>query len=279
MYTLVVALCLVGQAEAREGDAPAEPIVGPLDYLRGQYRDDAEKYVFHADAERQHELKHVAQPVLRWATDDDWSGDVFVWTDAGLPSLIGCILSGPAGDETRHCFHEFHLLAEQPIAPAGMQTRRNWQPEEGLARIELDGGPKPADSPAARLTQMRQICRGFTAKMEADGVWELRFLPQPLFRYGGEQGAVADGALFTWVWNKGTDPELILLVECRRTDRGLTWHYAPVRFSTRELWLKLNDKEVWRVAAHKEPPPGATNLLYTTEHARMFPSAAPATER
>gem|GEM_PF-2284645 len=29
--------------------------------------------------------------------------------------------------------------------------------------------------------------------------------------------------------------------------------YAPVRFTHRELWLKLDDAEVWRVTNHNTP--------------------------
>ncbi len=284
MYVLVVAACLL--AQVREGDPPgqgAATIAGrALEHVRQQYRDDAEKCVFHAGAERRHQLALVEKPIFRWATDDDWSGDVFVWMHEGQPGVIGCILSGPAGESNRNVFHEFHVLSQSPLAPAGLQTGRNWEPEGGLARIALDDAPPPADSAAGRLAQMRQLTRDFTAHMDADGSWELRLLPQPLMRFGDEktaqQSGLIDGALFTWVWSKGTDPELILLIECRRTDSGPVWHYAPVRFSTRKLWLEHGEREVWRVDSHREPASGTTTLIYTTAYARTFPREAAADE-
>jgi len=295
MYVFVLAACLLAQpAESgppqralptapaeRGGEAQAEPAAGALEYVRRQYRDDAEQYVFQADTERQQTLKLLEKPVLRWATDDDWSGDVFVWMLEGQPSVIGCILSGPGGQTSRNVYDEFHLLAERPIAPVGLQTGRRWEPEGGLARTALADAPRPADSAAGRLVQMRQIARDFSAHMEADGKWELRLLPQPLLRYGDEktgQSGVIDGALFTWVWSKGTDPELIMLIECRRTDSGPAWHYAPVRFSNRPLWLKHGQREVWRVDSHREPSGGTTTLIYTTAYARSFPREAAAQE-
>lgn len=278
MHSFVVLLCFLGQAPAET--APTEesprPMAGALEYLRGQYRADAAKYAFHADADRKIELKLLEKPIMRWSSDDDWSGDVFLWAHDGRPGVVGCLLSGPSGETNRIAFHEFHLLAEKPIAPAELQTHKQWQPEEGLSRIAIEGSPPPAETAAGRLTQMRQLAREFTAHLKTDSDWELRLLPQPIYRYGeskdGEKASAVDGALFTWVWTKGTDPEVILLLECRRTDAGLAWHFAPVRFSNRPVWFTRDGKEVWRVENHSEPAGGVTSDIYTTAYARTFPA-------
>jgi hypothetical protein len=263
MHLLPLVLCLLAQPE---NEAKAEPAPA-LEGVQKIYRQDADKYLFETGDEKPQALKLVDEPIMRWSSDDDWSGDVFVWTADGLPSVVGCILSGPSGETSRIVFHEFHLLADKPLAPITLLTKRKWQPKEGLARLPISDPPKPAATAAARLAQMRQLSRKFTAHMEADGTWELRLLPQPLFRYGDEKGQVVDGALFTYVWTKGTDPEVVLLLECRKEGRELVWTYAPVRFSNRQVWLKQDGKEVWRVAGHQEPG-DATDLIYTTAYAR-----------
>lgn len=266
MHSLVIAASLLAQPPAA-GAAERAPADRP-DPVRAEYLADAQRCVFHRVAQKEHELVLIEKPVMRWATDDDWSGDVFVWTHDGLPEAIGCILSGP-GNAGRPVYHEFHVLAEQPIAPVTLQTRRLWQPSEGLKRLPVPTAPAPAETAAARLTQMRQMARDFTAHMEADGMWELRLLPQPVFRYRSESAGVMDGALFTYVWSKGTDPELVLLLESRMADKGHAWHFAPVRFSTRELWLQHDGNEVWRVAAHQEPQT-ENKTIYTTAYARTM---------
>jgi hypothetical protein len=267
MYLLGITLCLLAQPA---GEAKAEPAPAVSESIQKLYRQDAEKYVFETGAEKPQALKLVEKPIMRWSNDDDWSGDVFMWTDKGVPAVVGCILSGPSGETNRIVFHEFHLLADKPLAPVELLTKRKWQPKEGLTRIPLADAPKPAPTAAARLTQMRQLTRKFTAHMEADGIWELRLLSQPLFHYGDEKGEVVDGALFAYVWTKGTDLEVILLLECRKHAKELVWTYAPVRFSNRQVWLKNDGKEVWRVAGHKEPGT-TTDLIYTTAYARTAP--------
>jgi hypothetical protein len=76
----------------------------------------------------------------------------------------------------------------------------------------------------------------------------MRLLTQPNYRYEitDETSTVVDGAVFAYVWSAGTDPEVLLVIEARRTDQGVRWHYAPARFTNREAWLKYQDREVWR---------------------------------
>jgi hypothetical protein len=184
------------------------------------------------------------------------------------------MLSGPNGATDRNMSHEFHLLGDQPIAAIELATRQRWQPARGLSRLMVVGAPQPAATAAARLTQMRQITRAFTAYMDAKGsTWELRLLPQPLLRYGDDQAEMIDGALFAYVWTTGTDPELMLLLECRQLATGPAWHFAPLQFTNRALWLEHNGREVWRLAPHEEPA-GHTTLLYTTGFVRTFPLPA-----
>lgn len=258
-----------------QAEEPADDKQAHAGYLAKVYRAEAEQHAFYRDAEHRQPLEFVEQPIMRWNNEGTWSGEVYVWTSAGRPDVIGCMLSGPAGQGRRNVFDEFHLLADAPIAPADLQTHRRWAPKEGLKLEPLADAPQPAASAAARLVQMRKISREFTAHMQVSAPWELRLLPQPLFRYGDEQGQVRDGALFAYVWNLGTDPELILLVECRRDAGGFAWHYAPIRFSNRSLWLKYAGSEVWRVEGHREPQGALTQAIYTTAYSRTIPDKDP----
>lgn len=257
---LVSAVCLA----ARGDEIPPPREKEEVSPLREQYRLAAKKYEFFLDKDKKVPLTFEPKPVLSWAQDDDWSGDVFVWTARGRPQVIGCVLSGP-GKPDRPEFHEFHTLSAEPLGPAEMTAKYRWAPEAGVEFHKFGGAP--AATAAGRLPQMRAVARDLSVWMEADGKWELRLLPQPLLRYQPTEGAVIDGALFAWVWTKGTDPELIVAVECHRTKQGLEWRYAPLRFTNREVWVKHDDKEVWRVPVHSGEGGEVWTEIYTTRYA------------
>lgn len=276
MQALVLLLCLLAPPVGEGDSESAQKPNSKLNPLRQFYRDDAVKYQFERSELDGSKLDLQPQPIMSWANDDDWSGDVFVWTHGKRPAVVGCILSGPADNNQRLVFHEFHLLSDQPIKPVNMQTRRRWQPKSGLEVTAIPGAPEPARSANGRLTQMRELSRQFSAHMRADSDWELRQLSQPLYRYdvAKANGPVIDGALFAYVWTKGTDPEVILLIEARRNDKGEKWYYAPVRFSNRPVWLKHEGKEVWHVDSHAEPEGNASDLIYTTAYSDTVPTPA-----
>jgi hypothetical protein len=94
---------------------------------------------------------------------------------------------------------------------------------------------------------LRSLSREFTGRSLSDAgqAWELRLLPQPLYRYESTDPDVLDGALFTLVSSAGTDPEIILLLEARKTPTGPQWVYGAARFSDMNLWLKHKNQEVW----------------------------------
>lgn len=277
MIAPLLACALLLQSDVVSGGSPDSQ--SQRDLLRGLYAEDARSLVFRGESDVESYFELVDTPVMQWDTDDDWSGDVFVWTADGRPQVVGSILTGPRDPDRRTLFREFHLLAEEPIVVADLFPTHTWAPKGGLVRHPLPGAPAGARTAAGRLVQMRNMARQFTVHMQAEGEWELRYLPQPIFRYGDDQDHVIDGAIFAYVWDKGTDPELLLLLECRRDSSGeLSWIYAPVRFSTRALWLKRDGRELWRVEAHQEPRETVNTLPYATDFARVISVPGPALE-
>jgi len=271
MMRALAGLSLVVMAFAAE---PEDQTKQRIEALRSLYAATAAKYEFYHAGDKAQPLKLVEKPVMKWTNEGDWSGGVFIWTHAQRPAVVGCVMAGPAENGNRAVFNEFHLLAEEPITASGQEGRFRWSPAAGLKLHALPSAPPPAETPALRLAQMRELLREFSAHMRADSDWELRLLPQPLYRYQPKEGAVVDGALFTFVWTKGTDPELILLIECRKTAGGLAWFYAPVRFTYRELWLKHRDVEIWRGPFHAEPADESTGV-YTTRYLTTIPDPQP----
>src|SRR5262249_28266409 len=73
--------------------------------------------------------------------------------------------------------------SEWPRGPAGSTRGPPRTPATRLAATP--GAPPPAVSAPQRLTQMRALAREFSAttRDQNEAEWELRLLPQPLYRY------------------------------------------------------------------------------------------------
>ena len=248
------ALALLGLgasiASPQQPQAPKDqPEAKKGDWLHEAYLKDASEYEFFLDEAKQQKLKLLRDPVMRWTSGGDYKGEVYVWTHQGAAAVVGCIFSGPQGKTSRSVMHEFHSLAPTPLH-AGARGGTGWLSQEpGIKPEPLADAPEPAKNQVRRLTQMRDIARRFTSQVDRENARsEMRLLPQPIYRYeiADEGSPVVDGAVFAYVWSAGTDPEVLLVIEARRTDQGVRWFYAPARFTNREAWLKYQDREVWR---------------------------------
>ena len=212
---------------------------------------EAATYSIHRDAGRTQRLELRREPIYRWSNPTrvgGQEGDVFVWAYRGRPEVVASIFSHPHNDrQQRVLCHEFHSLSEAVLV-VDRDSPNRWEPKaSGVELKPVPDAPTPADSPAQRGVQLRAIARDFSGRSLSDAnvPWELRLLPKPLYRYEGTEPEVIDGAVFALVSSAGTDPEIILLIEARRTPEGPRWTFGAARFSDMSLWLKHKDREVW----------------------------------
>ncbi len=238
-YALVtIGLLSLGQAAPDE--AELKKVLIP------HYGRDAARYDFFLDKERSQRIELQEQPVLTWTNAENYMGAVFVWNFKGRPEIIGCIGSHQLRSGEVRVFHEFHSLATQPLQPLRIRTGELWEPK-GVPLTPVEESPRPSDSERLRLTQMRNIAREFKGWMkDREDTTELRLLPQPLVRYKAPDRGIVDGAIFAFVW-KGTDPEVLLVLEARKSKDEVQWQYALARFNWREMWVERKEKELWRV--------------------------------
>jgi hypothetical protein len=139
------------------------------------------------------------------------------------------------------------LAIESPRGPA-------WQPTgTELKMTRLPDGPRPIDSPKARLVQMRQLSRRFAVHETLDKgeKVECRLLSQPIDRYADDDRNISDGAIF--VFANGTNPELGLLLECDASD----WSYGVVRLSAAALFADLDGKQFFEAPSRFGQPRSA----------------------
>ena len=105
------------------------------------------------------------------------------------------------------------------------------------------------------LNQMRRLVRQFNAAVvKRTSRLPLRLLTQPVSRFGQENSAVLDGAWF--VFAKGTNPEVMLLVEARHgEDNDYAWYFSPVRMTSSACELKRENVVVWSVEGDRGDSP------------------------
>lgn len=199
------------------------------------------------------------QAVLRWrnvARGQDGEAMMAVWAHNGRPVAMASIYPWEG-----YLCHEFGSLSRENRLIARDKGTVVWSPNTaGVEFKEVPGAPAPAETPAARLRQMKAIAERFKGTMTG---WkgdnsdreELRLLPRPLYRYELKEAkepiaSLKDGALFGFVM--GTDPEIVLVLEAVGPADHAIWQYAFARATSGGLEAKLDGAVVW--TAEKFPP-------------------------
>jgi len=215
------------------------------------YVKEAEAYSLAVESDPKKPLELKKEPIFEWTNpirENLQHGVIFLWLRDGRPAALGCVFSAPfASLRGRKISHELHALDREKLLVDRPNALNEWKPQAGLARKELPDAGEPAATRTARLAQMRQLAREFTGhEIDSEGKrGELRLLPAPLYRYPEAESGTVDGALFALVNTVGTDPEVLLLIEARKTDGKTRWEYECGRFSDRNLYVQRKDKEFW----------------------------------
>jgi hypothetical protein len=117
----------------------------------------------------------------------------------------------------------------------------------------------------------------------------LRQLATPIYGLDADELAngehqVVDGAVFVFTVQVGTDREMLLSIECRKTETGFEWTYAPAAMTYLEIWMGQKGKKRWRVPGCFDDPRNHhyfTNIVDRIESpdeivTRLETAAAPA---
>ena len=188
------------------------------------------------------------QPVYRWSHPVGTTVDaaMFVWMDGDQPVTVGSIV---IHRELGH-YCELQSVTSQSLKGVKQKTTV-WQPAKpGCEFAPIPNAPKPAETAAERLTQMKQLSRRFGAELTKDppyysagSIWRLRLLPKQLVRYGGPKSTAIDGAIF--VFCHDTDPEVLLLLEASGEKADLTWQFAFAPLTGWKATGTCDEKPVW----------------------------------
>jgi hypothetical protein len=227
------------KAEASKPDTAAKS----LDELKHS----AARYRIAVDSDPPRDLVFVPEPVLSWTNPlrRTFTGGSFIWVADGRPEVVGSFYRYTVDGKTVED-NEFQSLATTGLK-ASRDGREVWVPREaGIALAPIPGAPRPGASPSERLRQMRALANEFRAFFDTtEDKSELRLLPKPLYRYRVNRPDLSDGALFAFVLT--TDPEVLLMIECRQVDGVAVWHYGFARMSMVNLRAQHKARNVWRV--------------------------------
>ncbi len=212
--------------------------------LHQHFQNEAEQYVIAMDTGRLAEMRK--QPLLLWhnTVRQQEQGALYVWLDDGAPVALASIFSFEYQGKV-HCKHECISFADKGLV-ARMGPQVVWSPtRSGVDWRELNDWQTPGETPARRLTQMRSLCREFTARVirpEGDSS-NLQLLSQPLLRYQSSSKKIVDGGIFAFA--VVTDPELLLIIEAYNDGASRKWRYAVGRSHYWQLELNRNQRQVW----------------------------------
>jgi len=250
VITIAAGVCSAQEPESSGPDAAAEKEA--IAKFRSYAKDIAAAYQLRAGEGTERKVTLMTEPVIRWTNPlggQRARGEIFLWTDAGLPAAIVSINEFTDAAGRIHGEQEWCSLAAGPLVADGPN---HWSPAAGV----LTPGPVPdADAPAEtaarRLRQMRELAERFAGeKTTRAGVTRrLRLVPRPIYRYEpqGNDVVILDGALFALA--EATDPEALLALEARRTGTGHVWHFAFARMNSVRLTASYQGKQIWDAPA------------------------------
>ena len=98
---------------------------------------------------------------------------------------------------------------------------------------------------------------------------DIELLPKPLHRYDTEKTKTLDGALFAFVI--GTDPELMLLLECDTAAAKPEWRFGVTRMNRDTVRLKRKGEKVWEALATRDHSPTDAYLFLGLGLPRLEP--------
>jgi hypothetical protein len=201
------------------------------------------------------ERKLAQDPVLRYTdpTRKTYESGLWIWGE-GRPSAIMAIEYYPMNPIGKKWLVEIGSLSADRIT-ADCDSHIQWTAEKpGLDLKPIADAPKPAERPAGRLIQMKQLQRRFAAVEFSiiGGRIELRPLATPIHRYEDKSAGVIDGAILSF--GNGTNPEVLLTLEALGSN-GVAdrWEYSLTQMSGAEAAVELDGKEIWR-RPNADPP-------------------------
>ena len=244
---LLSGMQIQGAEDNPTGNSQAETRQARMDEL---FRDVRLQYA----QEPARELARMTKPMVKYTNPLNSSqlfASSYLWLDGNVPVAV----VSPSFRDSGTIYWEWTSLSPQPLV-LKQQDRTVWEPTRaGHVPQNFLNAAAPADSPAARLTQMRSLARRFNVtEVRRETTQEARLLTQPLHRWEDRDRGVIDAALFAFV--EATDPELLLLLTAQsgKVEGSRVWTYTCARMTSSPCTVKLDEETVWTTEGYWKNP-------------------------
>ncbi len=187
--------------------------------------------------------KVIETPLLRYSNQAaaiiTADATVWAWGQAGRPAAMASLEEAGL---------EIVSLVDHPVTLTGKSGLKWTAAKSEIVWKEVPKAPAPATSVPLRTRQMKEISKRFSAVGHygnGSGDEQLRLLERNLHRYSDPDKQIVDGAIFAFA--AGTNPEVIVLIECRESaEQRLQWYYGVTRLSAGGLEAKLDGRDAWK---------------------------------
>ena len=197
--------------------------------------------------------KLLAEPLLHYTQPDAniLDASLWAWADTGRPlAFLKVEAHRWKSDELPQVTWVNCFASTSPeLIEAKWENGRHFRTREpGFTQGTVVDGPKPAATKPARLSQMKELARKFSARVGgARNGEEMRLLATPLHRYVDPQAGIQDGTVFA-ITSNGTNPGLILLIELHpKGADDARWQFSLARLGIAAVSVSLGDKVVYDV--------------------------------
>ena len=219
-------------------------------------------------------LDNPKEPALRWTNPAAGRvyGNTYVWLQNGRPAAVGCLF---------RIYQPWNSFNGELAALTGSKlvAKRDdkvlWKPKDEWKWRALPGAAAPAPTAAQRLVQMKALAGEFavevldTRNVPKGEAQTPRLLPKPLYRYDAEKTKALDGGLFAYVI--GTDPELLVLLECDTAEEKPRWRFGIARMNQDAIRLKRGGETIWEVPTRRANDPEGPYLFLDLGRPKLEP--------
>jgi hypothetical protein len=203
------------------------------------------------DDPRQLELR--GEPLFRYSDQPRGFVDatLWAWGPPGRPMAVAKVEAALNGKVPywQYCVAS---LADRPLRIDFADQRKLSTPRAGLTLRAFPDAPQPAERPASRQRQMKDLAARFNATIHSRHLdtkelvkQEMRLLPSPIHRYADEKNGLRDGMIFGLTTN-GTNPDMLIVIELRGAQPRLEWQYGIVKMTYSEVHIRLDKSEVYQ---------------------------------